>query len=182
MRYFVGFLVALALIVGVFVLILRGFGGHRGVQSQLTDYAQTETVVRMTIEGKVDADQDHRSAQITIGRSSNTINLIQGYQGNVLKTQSYNSNEDAYATFLRALQLQGFARGNTDPARQDSRGVCPTGKVYTFEVITGSATVQKLWTTSCGGGTFKGNQQMVRQLFRNQIPDYTNFIAGAGLV
>lgn len=182
MRYFLGFLAAVALLVVVFILIVRGFGGRGpNVQADLTDYAKTQTVMRLIVEGPVNADESHRSVSVIVGRSSNTINLVQGYEGRVIKTQTYQSNEDAYATFLRALQLNGYTKGNTDPARADSRGVCPTGKVYTFEIITGSATVQRFWTTSCGGGTFKGNHALIRKLFKAQIPDYTKITAGNGL-
>jgi len=182
MRYFFGFLAAVALVIVVFILIIRGFSGHdTQAQTQLVDYAKTETVMRMVVEGKVNADQDHRSVSVVIGRSGNSIKLVQGYEGHVLQTQSYESNEDAYATFLRALQLQGYTKGNENPEKQDSRGYCPAGKVYTFEIVTGSSTVQRFWTTSCGGGTFRGNANVVRQLFRAQIPDYSKITAGQGL-
>ncbi|HTH71769.1 MAG TPA: hypothetical protein VL737_00200 [Candidatus Pristimantibacillus sp.] len=183
MKYFLGFLAAAGLIVLVFILILRGFGGGRNasVQSQLTDYAKTETVMRLVESGPVNADQDHRSISVVIGRSKNTIKLVQGYEGHVLQSKDYDSNESAYTTFLRAIQLQGYTRGNTDPAKADSTGVCPLGKVYTFEIITGSDTVQSFWTTSCGGGTFRGNRNVILQLFRAQIPDYSTIIRGTQL-
>jgi hypothetical protein len=182
MRYFFGFLAAVALIVVVFVLIVRGFGGSRpGIESQLTDYAETQTVMRMIEAGPVNADQNHRSISVTVGRSSNTIDLIEGYEGHVLQSKSYPSNESAYATFLRALQLQGFTKGNADPTKLDSRGVCPLGKVYTFEIVTGSAIVQSFWATSCHSGTFKGATANIHQLFRAQIPDYSLLIRGTGL-
>lgn len=183
MKYFFAFLAAVALIVVVFILIVRGFGGggKPPVQTELIDYAKTQTVVRMTVEGRVNLDAEHRLVRVTVGRDSNVINLIQGYEGHVIQTQTYDSNENAYATFLRALQLKGYTKGNDDPDRQDSRGVCPTGKVYTFEIITGSSPVQRFWTTSCGGGTFKGEASVIRQLFRAQIPDYSKIIRGTGL-
>jgi len=182
MRYVLGFLAAVILVIVVFILIIRGFsGGDRPLQTNLTDYAKTETVMQMVIEGEVNADQEHRLVRVTVGRSSNTINLVQGYEGRVIQSKTYESNENAYATFLRALQLQGYSKGNDDPDLEDSRGVCPTGKVYKFEIITGSATVQRFWTTSCGGGTFRGKQGIIRQLFRNQIPDYSEITAGEGL-
>lgn len=181
-RYFLGFLAAVALIVVVFILIIRGFsGGERAPESELTDYARTQTVMRMTVEGEVNADQEHRSAIVTVGRSNNTIELVQGYEGRVMQTRTYASNEEAYATFLRALQLQGYTRGDDNPDREDSRGVCPTGKVYTFEIVTGSAVVQRFWTTSCKEGTFRGNTNLIRTLFREQIPDYSEIISGQGL-
>lgn len=182
MRYVFGFLAAVGLVVLVFILIVRGFNqGEPKLQTNLVDYAKTQTVVRMVEEGEVNADQDHRSVSVVIGRASSTIDLVQGYEGHVIQNKSYPNNEDAFATFLRALQLQGFAEGDPDPEKQDSRGECPAGEVYTFEIITGSATVQKFWTTSCGGGTFKGKSAVVRQLFRAQIPDYSEVIRGTGL-
>ena len=167
----------------VLILILRGFSGHgrSGSQSELTDYSKTQTVMRMVESGPVNIDELHRSVSVVVGRDTNNIKLVQGYEGHVLDSKEYHSNEDAYYTFLRALQLQGYTKGNIDPAKANSNGVCPLGKVYTFEIITGSATVQSFWTTSCGGGTFKGNLNIVRQLFRAQIPDYATVVRGTGL-
>jgi len=181
MRYFFGFLAAVALIIVVFILIVRGFGGgERAPEINLVDYAKTETVMRMTVQGRVNANQDHRYLVVTVGRSSNTINLHQGYDGQIIQTRNYESNEDAYATFLRALQLQGYTEGDPDPEKEDSRGFCPTGNVYIFEIMTGSAPVQHFWTSSCGDGTFGGNTSLVRTLFRTQIPDYSDVVRGTG--
>lgn len=183
MKYFFAFLAAVALIVVIFIMVFRGFsGGNRqAVQTKMIDYAKTQTVIRMTESGRVNIDQEHRSISVTIGRTSNTIELISGYEGNVIQTQTYPSNESAYATFLRALDLQGYTKGNEDPSREDSRGYCPNGKIYTFQIITGSSKVQNFWTSSCGGGTFKGNVGVIRTLFRQQIPDYSKIIRGTGL-
>lgn len=183
MKYFLAFLAIIALIVVVFILVIRGLtgGDRQSIQTQLLDYAKTQTVMRMTVSGRVNIDQEHRSVRVTVGRTSNTIELISGYQGNVINNQTYPSNEDAYATFLRALDLQGYTKGNPDPEREDSRGFCPQGRVYTFEILTGSAAVQKFWTTSCGGGTFNGTADVIRALFREQIPDYSEIIRGTGL-
>jgi len=183
MRYFFAFLLAVALIVVVFILVIRGLtGGSRpSIQTELVDYAKTQTVMRMVVSGRVNIDQEHRSVSVVIGRQSNNIELVGGYQGNVLSTKSYTTNESAYSTFLRALDLQGYTKGNDDPEREDSRGYCPNGKVYTFQIITGSDTVQNFWTTSCGGGTFRGDTNVIRTLFRQQIPDYSDVIRGSGL-
>lgn len=182
MRYIFGFLAAVALIMVVFILIVRGFGGGRpNAKVELVDYVKTQTVMRMTVSGPINLEEKHRSVIVVVGRTTNSVELVQGYQGMVLESKDYNTNEEAYASFLRALDLQGYTKGNTDPKRQDSRGVCPTGRVYTFEIITGASTVQKLWTTSCGGGTFKGNTTTIRKLFREQIPDYSKIIRRSNL-
>jgi hypothetical protein len=184
MRYFLGFLAAIGLVVLVFILILRGLSGPRqsNVQTLLTDYSKTQTVMRMTIDGPVNADQNHRQVRVTVGRDENMVETITGYQGEVLDTKTYPNNEEAYYTFLRALQLQGYTKGNPDEARADERGVCATGKRYIFEIITGSATVQRYWTTSCdGGGTFTGNTSTIRLLFQKQVPDYSKMTRGMGV-
>jgi hypothetical protein len=184
MKYFFAFLATVALIVVVFILVIRGLtGGGRPVeQVDLVDYSKTQTVMRMIIDGPVKIDEEHRSVRVTIGRTSNTIELIHGYEGNVVNSRSYPSNESAYVTFLRALDLQGYTKGDSNPNREDSRGYCPTGQVYTFQIITGSDTVQNFWTTTCnGGGTFRGNTRVIRTLFREQIPDFGEFVRGTGL-
>jgi len=183
MRYFLGFLAVIALIVLVFILVLRGLSGPRqsNVQTLLTDYSETETVMQLTIDGAVKSDQEHRAVRITIGRDQNMIETIQGYQGHVLKSQTYPNNEDSYYVFLRAIQLLGYTKGDPDTAKSDERGVCPLGRRYIFEVVTGSASVQRYWSTSCGRGTFKGVPGNTRKLFQLQIPDYGKLTAGLGV-
>jgi hypothetical protein len=180
MRYFLGFLAVIGVLVLIFVLILRG-GGKDSVETQLTDYTATQTVMRLTIDGPVNADQDHRVIRVTVGRNLTTIDIIQGYEGHTLDSRSYANNEDSYGTFLRALQLAGYTDGNDDPELTDSRGVCSTGRVYTMEIITGSDTVQKFWRTSCDSGTFGGETNLIRKLFRLQIPDYNLLTRSVGL-
>lgn len=174
MRYFLGFLAAIGLIAIVFFLIIRGFsGGSKDVQSQLTDYTATDTVMQFTIDGRVTAEQQHHAARVTIGRHESKIEIIRGYQGQVIEQVVYPNNEQAYGTFLRALQLLGYTKGSTDPKVADERGVCPSGQRYIFEIVTGSANVQRYWNTSCGGGSFKGDSAKIRALFREQIPDFS---------
>ncbi|HJQ07888.1 MAG TPA: hypothetical protein VJ836_00220 [Candidatus Saccharimonadales bacterium] len=181
MRYFLGFLAAIGLVVIVFILIFRGLSGDRDApkdQAVLTDYARTNTITRLTLDGPIIADQVHQAVRISVGRNQNKIELIQGYQNQVVQEKTYPNNEDAYHVFLRALQLLGYTKGSDDPARADERGQCPTGQRYVFEVINDSSSVQRFWSTSCGGGTFGGNTNAVRDLYRKQIPDYTQITRG----
>jgi hypothetical protein len=177
MRYFLGFLAAIGLIVLVFVLIIRGFTGHKSSnptnQSSLMDYAGTSTVMQLTIDGPIVSDQNHRAVRITVGRDQTTFETIKGYDGQVDISKSYENTQASYANFLRAIQLLGYNRGDTDPAKSDERGYCPNGRRYIFEVVTGSASVQRFWRGSCGVGTFKGNNNTIVTLFKQQVPDYT---------
>ncbi len=174
MKYFLGLLSVVALIVVVFILILHGFSSPNKAKNEITmtDYANSSTVVRLVVDGPVQADENHQGYRITIGRDSSTIEVYKGYQNNVTQAKTYSNNSQAYADFLRALQLQGYTKGSTDSAKSDLRGVCPLGARYSFEIQSSNETVQSFWATSCGKGTFKGNSSSVRRLFRLQIPDF----------
>src|SRR6185503_10414921 len=137
----------------------------------------SQTVVKFTLDGPVTADPKHQGYRITVGRDANTIEIVQGYQNNVTQAKTYDNNSGAYAEFLRALQLQNFTKGDTDPAKADDRGVCPNGMRYTFEIENAGETKQRFWNTSCGGGTFRGNANTIRGLFQRQIPDYATITA-----
>jgi len=175
MRYFLGFLAAIGLIVLVFILVLRGFSGGKQPANKavLTDYASTETVMQLTLDGPVNADQNHERVRISVGRTINTIEIMKGYENKVVDSRIYPNNEEAYGNFLRSLQLLGYTKGNADPKLADERGVCPLAQRYVYEIVSGDATVQRFWNGSCGGGTFGGNANNVRALFKQQIPDYS---------
>ncbi len=187
MKYFLGFLAVVGLIVLVFVLVLGGLGGgKKGAPNKpseviLSDYTNTATIMRLTVDGPVNADQLHKAVRITVGRDQNVIELITGYQGTVAKKQSYNTNTQAYETFLRSLQKLNFTKGDSTPALADERGFCPSGERYIYEIMSGVDTVERYWGSTCGQGTFKGIGPSVRALFRAQIPDYNLFVNGTGL-
>lgn len=182
MRYFLGFLGVVVLIVVVFVLVVRGLsgGGNNTPKSttNLANYANTTTVMRYTAEGPVVANQNYNEVRITIGRDANTIEVVQGYEGQVVKAKTYPNNREAYGSFLRALQLLGYTNGVENSGLDDERGYCPGGNRYVYEIISGSADVQRYWKGTCGVGTFQGQSQNIRALFRKQIPDYGTFVTG----
>ena len=185
MRYFVGFLVTIGLIVLAFVLIfnLTGRDSNSDVtapaqQTQLTSYADTTKSARITVDGIINADSIHRQVQINISQNQSTFNLIGGYNGNVINSQTYENNQQSYRSFLFALQQAGFSRGDFDPAKADERGACPTGRRISLDVYDGNQRVQHLWTTTCGGGTFEGNLNVITRLFQRQIPDFNELTRG----
>jgi hypothetical protein len=173
MRYIIGFLIVIGLIVLVFVLFLTGGSSTpKKVSTSLTSYAGSATVMRFTIDGPITADQTHRAIQITVGRDDTDIDIIQGYQHNVLDHGSFANNQDSYTQFLRAIDLAGYTKVRTTK-NTDDRGVCPLGDRYIFEIVNGVSDVQRTWATSCGGqGTFGGGLTTIMTLFQKQIPDY----------
>lgn len=187
MRYFFGFLLAILLIVVTFVLVLRGFHSNHAEQSTttpLTSYATTDTTVQFTDDGPVTADQTHEGLRINIGQYASTIQIYQGYQNDITSSKTFENNPVAYGTFLRAIELLDYTSGINNPgaALADPRGTCPTGQIFTFQIISGDGSnIQNYWTSSCGGGTFKGNEQAIMNLFQQQIPNYPNIAGNVSL-
>ncbi len=176
-RYVIGFLLAVGLIVVVIVLIVRGLMSGPQTSStpglDLNRYAGTSTSMRLTIDTPVAAAETHRDIVITVGNNDASLKVTKGYDGQVVRQQGYPMNSVSYAVFLRALALNGFANGDNTAANRDERGHCALGDRYIYEVIDGNGdTLQHYWYTSCGNGTFKGNVNAIRGLFRKQIPDY----------
>ena len=175
MRYFIGFLVTIGLIVLVFVLILRGSGSNGPLPQSvnLGDYSNTNAVAQLIIDGPITADQTHREVQLDISANQASIDIFQGYQQSVLNSKSYVNNGTAFSVFLHALQQANFTKGDSSKALSDERGICPAGDRYIFSFTNDSGKqLLRYWTTTCGGGTFKGNLATTLYLFKRQIPDY----------
>lgn len=177
MRYIVGFLIGIGLLVLTVILVIRIFSGGGAEDAprpiDLNSYSTTDTVVRLTLDGPVVANQQHEQLRITVGRDAVLYERFQGYQGDIVDTRSYPNNQDAYAEFLRALDVAEFEKGNADGPK-DERGFCPTGQRYIYEAIGEGENLVRWWNTSCGGntGNFVGRGSVVRNLFKKQVPDY----------
>jgi hypothetical protein len=175
MKFLIGFLVTIGLLIVVFILIFRGVGNKNETTAQqinLVDYATTSKIVQMTEKGPVNANQEHDEVRITVTNMESSIEVFKGYEGNLVKTQTYPNNSQAYADFLRALQLAGYTKGNKDSKVADERGYCATGTRYIFSIKDGDNSIQRLWSSSCNVGSFKGKTSAVEALFQAQIPDY----------
>lgn len=186
MKYFFGFGAVILLTILTFVLIWRGFGGGGESVPQavpLSDYTFTTTAMRFTTEGLVNADKEHRAIRITVSRSESRVEVLGGYQRSVLKAKSFASNQEAYATFLRALDKLGYTDGVEDPELADDRGFCPQGQRYIYEIVNGTDVMQRYWASSCRKEkrTFLGKVSDVNWLFQNQISGYREFIRSVKL-
>lgn len=173
MKYFLGFLVTVGLIIGVFILIVHGFSGgkEQPTTQPLVNFATSNRTVQETIVGPLSTDDKHYSLRLTVSASQNTLEVLHGYNETVTQTYTYSNTQPAYAEFLRALDLAGFTKGDTS-ANKDDRGYCSTGRRYVFTINDGANTVQNYWTSSCGGGNFGGNLGSIKSLFTTQIPDF----------
>lgn len=183
MRIFTFFAVAIALIVLILVIIIKSItGGPTKPSVNLNSYANTNAVAELLIDGPVSADQTHQQIDIQVSNTNTYFAILNGYQGQVATSKTFENNQAAFAVFLHALNLAGFTKGNTNPALSDSRGFCPDGDRYTMSLTQGSDVIQRFWATSCGGqGTYGGDIQQTLDLFQGQVPDYSDLTANVVL-
>lgn len=167
-------LVGIGLVILVIVFLVKTIGGNGGAKPQhqvdVTDYAGMPSAVTLLSDAPTNIDQDHRQVRITVTQSENEVDIIQGYQGNVIDTRTYPSNQAAYTVFLQSLKLMNFSKGDNNPDLKDYSGYCPRGNRFVFTFNDGSTDLFSYWTTSCGQGTYKGERSATLNLFRNQIP------------
>lgn len=183
LRRFILIALAFLLIVGGLVWAINRRGRtpdqDREVRKTLlVDYANTSTEVRYILRGEINALENHRILEITVGRNSRTAVIYEGYNGQVLKSENLSNTEEAYSQFLAGLQNFGFTNAHTSEPNVLAEGACAQDKKADFEILQGSETLQSLWSTSCSGirGTFAGNTSRIRSLFEAQLPDYNEFV------
>jgi hypothetical protein len=181
MRYFFAFLATVGLIIIVIVLLISGGGGGGGgnnrpakvePKKQLVDYANTNAVVSLRTEGKINADSLHEQILVSVDRDQAKIELIRGYNGNVVYSQTYSNTTNAYSAFLSALQIAGFTNGTKE--KINMAGYCSLGKRYVYEITQDGQVLQSLWSTSCETSpkTYLGDVTRTLTLFELQIPEY----------
>jgi hypothetical protein len=179
LRYLVGFFITIGLIILLIILLFSGGGSSSNKKvittgKALDTYASTDAQVRLTIDGPIVANQEHRQINITVDRNNSQLDVIQGYDGGVVNTQTFANTQASYAAFLHSLELLNFTKGNTtDSSLKSESGHCALGYRYVFEIIQNGSDVQRFWATSCAGPhSFDGNVQTTIYLFKQQIPEY----------
>jgi hypothetical protein len=143
-----------------------------GVESLLN--TAVDHSVRMTVRGPLVADEQFRSYQITVDSSSRRLNTYSGYLGQTIDSVQLGNNTKAYDEFVHALDRANLMKGTElEDEKNDTRGICATGRVYEFEVLQGASVIKRLWTSTCKGstGSLKASLSQVQKLFTNQIPD-----------
>jgi hypothetical protein len=176
MRYFIGFLVTIGLIILLIVLIFNGGSSSKATVTPkpLTSYYNTDAQVQLTIDGPITAVQDHEQVQISVNNGQTTYSQISGYNGEVVNTESYSNTQNSFYSFLRALETVSFTSGDTSSKLSNERGLCPLGRRYVVQLTQDGKTIERFWSTSCGGTkTYNGNLPVTIELFEAQVPDYS---------
>jgi hypothetical protein len=186
-RYFIGVGIVILLLLLLVVFVFRrdnkpaNPAQNTGTVAQLVDYADKNSEVSLTTIGKVVGNEQHRSVRITVSANERRIEILSGYDQQVLSSQTYANNQEAYETFLSALGGQGFTRSKKTSIT-DPRSVCPTGLHYQYLVTENSEEKSNLWSVSCDkSGSFSGRSGTIRELFQRQIPDYNQQVRGITL-
>jgi hypothetical protein len=175
-------LIIIAVAIAVMVSVGRAiFGGDTGTDTSKVDLGvesllntSVDRSVRMTVRGPIVADENFRSYQIAIDSSSRRITTYSGYLDTTIENIQLGNNTKGYEEFVYALNRANLMKGTELGAdKDDTRGICATGRVYEFEVLQGSSVVKRLWTSTCKGsaGSLKASVTQVQTLFNEQIPD-----------
>jgi len=170
----------------IILIFFRGGGQPTTPRTEklkpLAQYATTSAQVSMTIDGRVNGEDVHRSIRVTVSQYLRTLDIIGGYSGNILTTQSFSNTQDAYGVFLRAINDAGFLARNSDYKIDDERGKCPLGLRQVFELNDAGDSLSRLWSSSCSNvGTLKGSRTSLQTLFKLQITDYNELTSGVRL-
>lgn len=182
-----GFLaVIIILIVGIVFLFTRDSGRDNNLPAEqrvdTTEYISEPSVVTYITEGRLNAEEEHRSIRISISRNVRSLDVLGGYNGTILRTNSFPNTQSAYDEFMHALDKAGFTR-KQKAVYSSEKGVCPLGRRYIYRLDGLGEEVSRLWSTSCSNkeGSFAGNASLIRQLFENQIPEYYKLTSDVSL-
>lgn len=182
------FLIALA----VFVIVVIGFGtviariARKPAPPPTTGqaagkFSDRTTKVSFITEGAIVGPENHRSIRIIVDQTERKLEILKGYDGEVIRSQSFANDSTAFTEFLIALDGFGYTKENPR-ASKDERGVCPLGTRYVYEASYERGEPLRSWSASCGGvGRLQGNIAGIQQLFRNQIPDHSKLIVDVNL-
>lgn len=140
--------------------------------------------VSMSVRGRIVADENFHSYRIVVSPSSRQLTTYTGYLGTVVEQVNLTNNTAAYEEFVNALNLAKMTAGNQPPEGSGNvQGVCATGRLTEFSILSDGYPLETLWTTTCKGsqGTLRANATQLSNLFLAQIPDANDTIRNISL-
>lgn len=188
MRYGVAIIIiAFLAIVGTIVLLGRGgktATGSNGPKTvKVSDYAdKSSSQVSWTLQGRLVGEDQRRAIRITVSQSARRIEILDGYEETVERSEDFNNTPTAYETFIQALQVANFGKERV-VKNTDERGICPLGNRTIYKLEDNGKEVVRTWSDTClaTDGPFAGGVSTTQQLFKLQITDYEKFITGVQL-
>ena len=187
-RLAVAIAVVLIILVVAILFIFRGDNEPSNPAKReplpLNEYATDETSeVVFTTRGQINGDDIHRNIVISVSSSERRIDIIQGYEGNIISRQSFANNESAYREFLNAIKNAGFMAKKSKVTTENPEGQCPTGQLYYYTLEQDDSVLSELWSGSCSNkvGTSAANRSLIQTLFKNQITNYNQITSNVSL-
>ncbi|MEP6710503.1 MAG: hypothetical protein ABJA64_02195 [Candidatus Saccharibacteria bacterium] len=179
-------LVILILIIAAITAVVRVVFNNNAPTTSVVDTSSVallsttaEHKVRMTVRGPIVGNEQFRSYQVTVTPDSRDFVRYSGYLDQPLVSKHYGNNVKAYDEFVHALSKANLNKGAalTGDA-DDTRGICATGQVLEFEIISGDTVTKRLWTSTCKAspGSLATDSTQLRVLFLAQVPDANNYI------
>lgn len=187
MRYILGVIIAVIIaFIAIFAIVNRDtntdVNSAQTTKITLSQLANTDAKITYVIRGRITGNDTFRAIRITVTPTSRTLEILNGYEYLVERSQSFANNQAAFSTLLYALDNAGFL--NSQTTRFDNeKGACATGNTFTYGRTEAGGAPQELWSSSCNKreGTFAGSASAVRQLMQAQITDYNRLVAGVRL-
>lgn len=186
-RYILMFVAVIVLLI-VIVLLFTGMNRPNSSSTEskktptsLSSYANSDATVSYMVDGVIKGNDQYRAINIIVSKNARTIQILSGYQGSILKSQTTPNNPEAFGQFLAAIQTAGFLTERVRPTEANMAGQCPLGNRYIFTATNVADAPTNLWTSSCNlktSGTWAGNYSTVSKLFNLQISNYTQFVSG----
>lgn len=189
MRVILTILIGVGLLIMAVILVVRAISSLTSsgdtpevTQTALVQQVDKDSEMRLTTQGRINSDAEHRNIVISVTRNQVQMQVMQGYQNNVINTFTASNNEAAYGAFLRSLDLLGFANGDDNPDLADERGYCPAGQRFVLEA-NGEGLDTRYWSTSCNRSrsTSTADVDAVVRLFQGQVHDYRRLVRGVNL-
>lgn len=169
----------------IYLIVSRGNNSNAPASTaplKLTQYANSDSSVSYTVQGRIVGEDEHRAIRITINAEERRVDILAGYGDVIQKSQTFPNTATAYETFLAALDRTGF-NASRKVSVTDPTGVCPLGNRFLYNLTSDGDKVVDTWGSSCraGDGTFAGTQALVQQLFQAQITNYPQQVQGVVL-
>jgi hypothetical protein len=183
MKFIFGVLGVILVVIFAIVLIARGGGGgNKPKPLSVSDQNREGTSAQITTQGKLVGEEERRAIRIVVTQNERRLEILNGYEEAVDRTQVYPNTPSAYENFLIAIDKAGIEK-KRETKQTDERGACPMGNTYIYQVRDFSQDLVRAWGASCGTkvGTFAGKGDVIRKLFQEQIPDYTTQIKDVDL-
>lgn len=184
-------LIIIAVIIAAIVTVVRSvISPNQGVSDVSTTVdigrdallsSAADSAVKMVVRGKIVGNENFKTYQITVTPNARTLSVNSGYLDASQNISVLANNIPAYEQFVHALDKANLAKGvQLTGDSNDLRGICATGTVYDFQIISGDKLQKNVWTSTCTGskGSLNASIEQVANLFYAQISGSKQIISG----